>query len=92
MLLPGVLQRLVAQFAQPQRDPTPRRMRHDDLVDKALGCGHERVGEARLIFLGAFGDLVCGLAPEDDLDRALGAHHRDFGGGPGVVEVAAQVL
>ena len=29
---------------------------------------------------------------EDDLHRALGAHHRDLGVGPGEVDVAAQVL
>ena len=31
-------------------------------------------------------------AAEDDLDRALGAHHRDLGGRPGIVQVAAQML
>jgi hypothetical protein len=32
------------------------------------------------------------LVAEDDLDRALGAHHRDLGIRPGEVDVAAQVL
>src|SRR3546814_17738068 len=37
-------------------------------------------------------DLIAYVLPEDDFDRALCAHHRDFGGGPGIVQVAAQML
>ena len=94
MLLPRVLQALVPQLPQPQRDPPPRRMRVDHLVDEALARRHERVGEAVFVFLGPFGDLVgvADVLAEDDLHRALGAHHRDFGGRPGVVQIAAQVL
>ena len=32
------------------------------------------------------------LAPVDDVDRALRAHHGDLGGGPGEVDVGADVL
>ena len=35
---------------------------------------------------------IADIAAEDDLDRALRAHHRDLGRRPGVVDVAAQVL
>ena len=35
---------------------------------------------------------VADVGAEDDLDRALGAHHRDLRAGPGIVHVAAQVL
>src|SRR3546814_11775932 len=46
------------------------------------------------VLRGARGDLfgVADVAAEDDLHRALGSHHRDLGGGPGVVHVAAQML
>ena len=42
----------------------------------------------------ARGDLrrIAHLLAEDDLDRALGSHDRDLGGGPGEIHVAAQVL
>ena len=48
----------------------------------------------RLVLGLARGELrrVALLLAEDDLDRALGAHHRDLGGRPGEVDVAAQVL
>ena len=91
MLLPRVLQLLVPQLPETQRNPFARRMRVDHLVDEAFARGHERVGEAVFIFLGALGDLfgVTDVGAEDDLHRALGTHHRDFGGRPGVVEVTA---
>lgn len=94
MLLPRVLQRLVPQFAEAQRDPSPRGMRVDYLVDKTLACRNEGVGEAVFIFLCALGNFfgVANVAAEDDFHRTLCAHHRDFGGGPGIVQIAAQML
>src|SRR3546814_16333948 len=76
----------------PQRQPPPRRMRLNHLVDKALARRDERVGEARFIFRCPFSDFLRRLATEDDLDRAFRAHHRDLGGWPGIVEIAAQML
>ena len=70
MLFPRVLELLVAQLAQAHGHPPPGRMRHDHLVDEAHARGHEWVGEALLIFLGVLGDLLGGLATEDDLDVA----------------------
>src|SRR3546814_12025790 len=86
MLFPSVLELLVAQLPSAQRYPASRGVRHDDLVDEAFARRHERVGELRFIFGGAGGDLfgVAYVLSEDDLDRALGAHHGDLGRGPGV--------
>ena len=94
MFLPRILEALVPQLPQAQRNPPPRIPWVDHLINKPLARRHKRVRKRILVFLGAFGDLV-GIADvlaEDDLDRALGAHHGDFAGGPGIVEVAAQVL
>src|SRR4051812_15089024 len=65
MLLPRILELLVAQLAEPECNPPPRGMGHDHLVDEALARRHERIGEARLIFGGAFGNLRRRLAAED---------------------------
>ena len=69
-------------------------MRLDDVVDIAALGGGEGGQEAVFIFFGARGDLVgvADIAAEDDLDRALGAHHRDLRGRPGVVHVGADFL
>ena len=54
----------------------------------------KRIGEAGLVFLGAGGDLV--LIPQlgavENLDRPLRPHHRDFRRGPGVIDIAPDVL
>src|SRR3546814_20392144 len=65
-----------------------------DLVDIPPRRRDERVRETVLIFLRPLRDLfgVTDVAAEDDFDRALRAHHRDFGGRPSIVEVAAQML
>src|SRR5579884_661777 len=70
----------------------------DHLVDVAA-CGGD-VGIVEL--LGVFGDQFFAplvgvgrafdLVFEEDVDRALSTHDGDFGGGPGVVEVAAHVF
>ena len=69
-------------------------MRHDHVVDEAALGGDEGVGEAGLVFGGALGDLVlvAQFGAIEDFGRALGAHHGDLGGGPGVVDVGADVL
>ena len=76
------------------RDPPPCRVRHDDVVDVAAFGGDERRQEPVLVFFRARGDLfgVADVAAEDDLHRALGAHHGDLGGRPGVVHVGADFL
>ena len=80
-------------------------MRRDDRVDVAalgrdVGVGQRVVvlldqlgtapvdGPARRPRLGGFLELVA----VEDVDRALGAHHRDLGGRPGDVDVGAEVL
>src|SRR5690606_5999480 len=67
---------------------------HDDVVDVAETGRDEGVGEAFLVLGLSRGQGlgIAGFLAEDDLDRALGAHDRDLGGGPGVVDVAAQVF
>ena len=94
VLLPGIFLGLVLQRAQGLDQAAARAVRHDDVVDVAQARRDEGVGEAFLVFGLARGQGlgVAGLLAEDDLDRALGAHDRDLGGGPGVVDVAAQVL
>src|SRR5687767_11732874 len=42
VLLPGILELLVPELAQSQRDPSPRRMGHDHVVDEALAGRDER--------------------------------------------------
>ena len=90
----GFSSMLVAQHLERAGDALARRMRHDHLVDIAALGRHERIGEARLIFVDALLDLVgvAELGAIDDLDRALGAHHRDLGRRPGIVDVAADML
>src|SRR5690606_41155202 len=56
------------------------------VVELLLVVGHE---------FGALGLLVVGFgefAPVEDVDRALGAHDGDLGGGPGEVHVRAHAL
>lgn len=92
MFLPRVFQRLVPQFPEAQGNPPPRGMRINHLVNKALARRHKRVGETVFIFLRLHRLLLRAQAAKDNLHRALGAHHRDFGGRPGIVQIAAQML
>src|SRR5918993_3329184 len=94
VLPPRVLDLLRRQPPQRVRHPAAGAVGHDDVVDEAAAGGDERVGEALAVFLGAGLDRggVADVGAEDDLDRTLGTHHRDLGGGPGVVHVAAHVL
>ena len=73
MLLPGVLDRLVAQHVERAADAPAGVARQDHLVDVAALGGDERVGEAVLVLLDARGDLgrVAQLGAIEDLDRAL---------------------
>ncbi len=85
---------LAAQHGERTGDARARGLRHDDVVDIAALGGDEGRQEALLVFAGARRDLfrVADVGAEDDLDRALGAHHRDLRRRPGVVDVAADVL
>ena len=69
-------------------------MRHDDVIYITALGGDEGGEKPLLVFLGAGGDLfrIADIGAEDDLDRALGAHHRDLRGRPGVIDVAADML
>src|SRR6516164_4468238 len=89
VLLPRVLELLVAQHLERPGDALARAVRHDHLVDIAAFRRHERVGEALLIVVDALLDLglVAKLGAIQDLCRALGAHHRDLGRRPSIVHV-----
>src|SRR3546814_1059035 len=80
MLLPRIIELLIPQLPQPKRDPLARIMRVNNLVDIPPRRRDERVRETVLIFLRPLRDLfgVTDVAAEDDFDRALRAHHRDF--------------
>ena len=58
MLLPGIFQLLVAQAAEPQCDPSPRRMRPDHVVDETAVAGHKGIREFLPVLFRAGGDLV----------------------------------
>src|SRR5579862_7269824 len=94
VLLPRVGELLVAQHRKRAAKPRPCRLRPDNVVDIAARTGDERVGEFLAVLVGARLDLRCvaQIAAEDDLDRAFGAHHRDLGRGPSVVDIATQML
>src|SRR5262249_17303507 len=81
VLLPGVLDLLVAQHVERAADAAPRAVRQDHLVDVAALGGDERVGKPVLILLDAPRDLVriAKLRPIQDLDGTLGPHDRDLG-------------
>ena len=90
----GLSSFLSRSIDQRAADALARFVRLDHVVDEAAGAGDEGVGELRLVLGFARRELgrVALLLAEDDLDRALGAHHRDLGVRPGEVDVAAQVL
>ncbi len=85
---------LSLQHHQRAADALAGFVRQDHVVDEAARTGHEGVGKAGLVFgfLGGQLGRVALVFAEDDFHRALGAHHRDLGVGPGEVDVAAQVL
>src|SRR5262249_14327424 len=85
---------LAAQHRQGAREARARGVRHDHVVDIAALGGGKRRQKTLLVFLGARGDLlrVAEVGAEDDLDRALGAHHRDLRRRPGIIDVAADVF
>ena len=98
MFLGRVRIALVLQHLQSSNQLGACETRLDYFVNVAARGGDVGVGEllgifgdqffAALLRVGGFVDLVL----EEDVDRAFRAHHGDFGGGPGVVEVAAHVL
>ena len=72
-----------------------RRVRHDHVVDVAALRGDKRREEALLVFPSCALRSVSASADigaENDLDRTLGAHHRDLRRRPGVVDVASDML
>jgi hypothetical protein len=71
-----------------------RRVRHDHLVEEAALGGDEGIGEALLVVLDAGLDLLGfrQFRAVEDFGGTLRSHDRDFGGGPGIVHVAAEVL
>src|SRR6476660_7157776 len=79
VLLPGVLELLVAQHLTRAGDALARAVRHDHLVDIAPLRRDERISEARLILVDALPDLglVAKLGAVEDLDCALRPHPRD---------------
>ncbi len=95
VLLPRILELLVAQHGQRPRDALARRMRHDHLVDIAALGGDEGRQKALLIFGRTLGDLgrIVDIGAEDDLDRALGAHHLQSAPSARLeIDVAAQMF
>ena len=94
----GLRSRLVREGPERLDQPRPGVPRVDHVVDVAARGRGVRVGELRGVLLdqpGGGGGRIVGLRDlllEEDLDRALGAHHRDLRRGPGEVEVAPDVL
>ena len=96
--LAGFRSRLVRSVAERVDQPRPGVARVDHVVDVAPRGGGVRVGELLGVLvdqprrrrrgISAPGDLVL----EQDLDRALGSHHRDLRRRPGQVQVAPDVL
>mmetsp|Transcript_53429 Transcript_53429/g.78040 ORF Transcript_53429/g.78040 Transcript_53429/m.78040 type:complete len:400 (+) Transcript_53429:208-1407(+) len=89
VLLRWVVQLLTFQDFKVFANPHPGVGWVNHIVNKpALRCHHwiaEQIGVLLRVLLHV-------AAAEDDLHRPLGAHHRHLGGGPGVVDVRAQVL
>ena len=94
----GFVSRLSASIVERPDQPRPRLGRLDDVVDVAARRGDVRVRELRLVRRDQprlFRDRIGGgrdRVLEDDVDRALRAHHRDLRRRPGEVHVAADVL
>src|SRR5260370_10985467 len=96
---PRVAAPFLAQ-GDPQRTDqlAPRAARLDDVIDVPTLRRDVRVREALRVLgdqLAPVRHRVRGsrqLAMEDDVDRALRAHHGDLGRGPGDVEIGPDVL
>src|SRR3546814_5353597 len=69
VLLPGILQLLVAQHVERPAEAPAGAVRLDDVVDEAARGGDEGVGELLAVRLGALGDLlgIAAVGAEDDL-------------------------
>src|SRR5262245_10280945 len=76
VLLPGILELLVAQHGEGAAEAAAGAVRHDDVVDEATRARDEGVGELGAVLLGALRDLrgIADVGAEDDLDRALRPH------------------
>ena len=71
------------------QNPASRLTRLDYTINVTSLGSLKRVGESTLVVGSLFDDV---LATEDDLDCTLGTHDGDLACGPGVVEVALEVL
>src|SRR5207302_8543037 len=89
---------LAASFPQGPDQDRARPTRLDHIVDVAALGGDVRVGEALAVVadqLRAFRGPVLRcfqLTAIDNVDGTFGVHHRNLGGGPGDVDVGANVL
>ncbi len=94
MLLPRILDVLVGKEREGAGEPRARGMGHDDFIDIAAFSSYERIEETILVGFGMGRDdrRVTNVGTMDDFHRTLGPHDRDFGGRPGVVQIAANVL
>ena len=69
-------------------------MRHDHFINIAPLSRDERREEPLFIVFRAFSDFVwiIHISAENDFDRALGTHHRDLRGRPGIIHIATQMF
>ena len=90
----GILELLPAQERERPGDPRARVRRKDHFIDEAPLGDREGVGETGFILLGMGFDLnrVVEFAAEENLDGTLRTHHRDLGGWPRKVDIAAKML
>ena len=85
---------LVAQPGERMGKALSGRARDDDVIDKPTSSGREGIGKLCTVFGSTGGNLrrVVEFVVKYNFDRALGPHHRNLGGGPGVVNIALQML
>jgi len=94
----GPMSPLVFEKLEASDQPVPCIPRSNDVVDESpLGC-HEGIGIRLPVFLCFPGEhllrIFClfDLLAVNDLCRAFGAEHRDFGCGPGKIDITADVF
>ena len=94
VFLPRVIELLCAQHVERPGHPAAGRVRHDHIIEETTFRRDEGICEAVLVVLDSVCDLllVAQFGAVDDFGCPLLAHHRDLGSGPGIVDVAAQVL
>src|SRR5262249_56262768 len=94
VLLPGVLNRLVAQHVESAADASARVARQDHLINVAAFGGSEGIGEAVLVFFDTCGDFpwIAKVCPVEDLNCPFGSHDRDLSRRPSVIHIPADML